>query len=218
MYVNQTFKSDADNAWAFVKARGFGTLVAIDNGMPVASPLPFEVIEATDGAYPTLRMHVAKPNPLHRIIAASPNVLLTVAGADAYVSPDWYSAPDQVPTWNYMAVHLNGTARILSSEETHAHVEGLSLAFENRLKPKKPWSTSKMTPQKLEAMLRAIVPLEVRIDRLDASFKLSQNKPEADRAEVARMLGWRGGWNESAVSEAMQQRSSDASQRKRSVG
>lgn len=202
MYVNPDFKGDEATAWRFVKERGFGTFVAVDNGRPVASPLPFVVIDGV-GEAPRLRMHVARPDPLHGVIAQSPHVLITISGADAYVSPDWHRAEHQVPTWNYIAVHLEGTARVLPPEETLEHVEALSQAFERRLLPKKPWSTSKMPEMELSAMLRAIVALEVRVERMDASFELSQNKAIADRIEVARMLDWRGGWNESAICEAM---------------
>jgi transcriptional regulator len=201
MYINPAFKTDADSAWAFVRARGFGTVVAVDAGSPVGAHVPL-LVASRDGT-PTLEFHVARANPLHRVIAASPQVLVVVAGPDAYISPDWYVSSDQVPTWNYMAAHIRGQATLIGPGEAHAHVEALSLAFEERLRPKKPWSTSKMSARKLEAMLAAIVPIRVVVESIECSFKLSQNKSEADRLETARMLDWRGGAGERGVAAAM---------------
>lgn len=204
MYVHPAFKSDEDAAWGFVEARGFGAVVAIDAGKPVASHVPLLVERGADGM--RVQFHVARVNPLHEIIARTPQVLVTVSGPDAYISPDWYVSRDQVPTWNYVSVHLNGPARVLPPEAALAHVEALSLKFEAWLAPKKPWSTTKMPEKKLAAMLRAIVPIEIAVESIEASWKLGQHKTQADQYEVARMLEWRGDWNGRAMAEMMKQR------------
>ncbi|MDX2155681.1 MAG: FMN-binding negative transcriptional regulator [Hyphomicrobiaceae bacterium] len=201
MYVNPAFRTEDEDAWAYVIARGFGAVVAHDQGQPVASQVPLLVTER-DGRK-RIEFHVARPNPLHEVVARSPRVLVVVSGPDAYISPDWYASEDQVPTWNYLAAHITGQARPLPPAETLDHVERMSLHFEERLRPKKPWSTSKMTPRKREAMLRAIVAMEIEVEGIQASTKLGQNKGLADRMEAARMLAWRGGWAETAVAEAM---------------
>jgi transcriptional regulator len=201
MYVPPVFKTDDDTAWAFVEARGFGTVVAIDGVKPVAAHLPF-LIDRT-GPTPRLEAHVARANPLHEIIARNPSVLITVMGPDAYISPDWYIADDQVPTWTYVSVHLTGTARILSREQTLAHSDRLSSQFESQLAPKPPWTSAKMTPAKREAMLSAIVAFEIEITGLEAQWKLAQHKPRADRHEVIRMLQWRGDRGSDAIAEQM---------------
>ncbi len=201
MYVNAAFTTEDNAAWDFVAERGFGTVVAIDNGVPTAAQVPLLV--TGEGSARKIEFHVARANPLQRIIAASPNVLVTVAGPDAYISPDWYVSAGQVPTWNYIAAHLTGIAAAMPAERAHAHVEAMSLAFERRLLPKKPWSTSKMSPERREMMLRAIVPIEIAVTRIACSFKLGQNKSITDRIEAARMLDWRGGPGEQGVAEAM---------------
>lgn len=201
MYVNPSFTTDEDVAWAYVAERGFGAIVAMDDGSPMASQVPLLVTER-DGRR-CVEFHVARPNPLHKVIARDPKVLVIVSGPDAYISPDWYASPDQVPTWNYRAAHITGIARPMPHERAHEHVERMSLFFEQRLAPKKPWSTSKMTEAKLAMMLRGIVPIEVEVERIEASTKLGQNKSVADRMEAARMLAWRGGWGETAVAEEM---------------
>jgi transcriptional regulator len=201
MYVNPSFTTDEDTAWAYVAERGFGAVVAMADGTPTASQVPLFVTEA-DGRR-VVEFHVARPNPLHKVVVSNPKVLVIVSGPDAYISPDWYASADQVPTWNYRAAHITGIARPMPPERAHGHVERMSLFFEQRLAPKKPWSTSKMTAAKLTAMLRAIVPIEIEVERIEASTKLGQNKSIADRMEAARMLAWRGGWGEVAVAEAM---------------
>lgn len=201
MYVPPVFKTDDETAWAFVAARGFGTAIAVDAGKPVAAHLPF-LVDRT-GSTPRLEAHVARANPLHEILTRNPNVLITVMGPDAYVSPDWYIADDQVPTWTYVSVHLAGTARILTREHTLAHVDHLSAKFEAQLAPKPPWTSAKMTPAKRDAMLSAVVAFEIEITGLEAQWKLAQHKPRADRHEVIRMLKWRGDRNSESVAELM---------------
>ncbi|MGD9804653.1 MAG: FMN-binding negative transcriptional regulator [Hyphomicrobiaceae bacterium] len=201
MYVNPTFKTDEETAWAYVAERGFGAVIAIDDGIPTASQVPLLITEVEGRR--RIEFHVARVNRLHEVVARNPKVLVVVSGPDAYISPDWYASADQVPTWNYRAAHITGLARPMPPERAHEHVERMSLFFERRLAPKKPWSTSKMTDAKLRAMLRAIVPIEIEVEQLEASTKLGQNKSVADRMEAARMLAWRGGWGETAVAEAM---------------
>ncbi len=203
MYVNPAFKTSDDTAWEYVTERGFGSVIAIDDGMPVASQVPLLV--KCDGDRRMIEFHVARPNPLHQVVSRNPRVLVVVSGPDAYISPDWYTSSDQVPTWNYLAAHITGLARPMPAERALAHVEAMSLFFEDRLRPKKPWSTSKMTEAKRQMMLRAIVPMEIEVERIEASTKLSQNKSVSDRMEAARMLAWRGGWNETALSVAMRE-------------
>ena len=201
MYVNAAFKTDEAAAWDFVRERGFGAIVAIDQGTPVSAHVPLLV--TGDGPKRRVEFHVARANPLHQIIAASPRVLLTVTGPDAYISPDWYVSADQVPTWNYVAAHLTGTARIMAPEQALDHVDRMSLSFEQRLLPKKPWSTAKMTAQRRAMMLAAIVPIEIEVERIACAFKLSQNKSLTDRMEAARMLDWRGSPAERGTAQAM---------------
>lgn len=201
MYVNPAFRTSDAAAWAYVVERGFGSVVGIDDGLPVAAQVPLLV--KRDGEKRTIEFHVARPNPLHQVVARNPRVLIIVSGPDAYISPDWYTSADQVPTWNYLAAHITGLAKPMPAERALNHVEAMNLFFEDRLRPKKPWSTSKMTEARRQMMLRAIVPMEVEVERIEASTKLGQNKSISDRMEAARMLAWRGGWGETAVADAM---------------
>src|SRR5207302_7329092 len=149
MYTPPPFKSDRAASLAFAEERGFGLACAWDGKKPVASSLPFYLTSANDGT-PRAAFHVARHNPLVKLADGTSSWLMTVNGADAYVSPDWYVSPDQVPTWLYQAVHLTGTVRQLSEHELGPHLEALSAKFEGWLAPKPPWMTSKMTAGRLD--------------------------------------------------------------------
>ncbi|HEX7924810.1 MAG TPA: FMN-binding negative transcriptional regulator [Bradyrhizobium sp.] len=186
MYTPPPFKPDRAASLGFAEARGFGIACAWDGGKPIASALPFYLTYAADGT-PRALFHVARHNPLVKLAHGSP-WLLAVNGADAYVSPDWYVSPDQVPTWLYQAVHLTGSVRTLSDEELAVQIDVLSAKFEERLLPKKPWVSGKMTAARLEAMKKAIVGFEMTVEEVEGSFKLNQHKSETDYAAVGNTL------------------------------
>lgn len=187
MYTPPMFKSDRAASLAFAQARGFGLACAWDGTKPIASSLPFYLTFADDGT-PHAAFHVARHNPLIKLADGTTSWLLAVSGADAYVSPDWYVSPDQVPTWLYQVVHLTGTVRTLSDDELAEQIETLSAKFEGRLLPKKPWVSSKMTAGRLEAMKKAIVGMVMTVDEIEGSFKLNQHKSDADYTALAEAL------------------------------
>lgn len=191
MYTPPPFKPDRAASLAFAEARGFGLVCAWDGAKPIASPLPFFLSFADDGT-PRALFHVARHNPLVKLAGGATPWLLAVNGADAYVSPDWYVSPDQVPTWLYQAVHLSGMVRALSDDELAEQIETLSAKFENRLLPKKPWLSSKMTAGRLDAMKKAIVGLEMTIEEIEGSFKLNQQKSDADYTAISNALASQG--------------------------
>jgi transcriptional regulator len=188
MYTPPMFKPDRAASLAFAEARGFGTACAWDGKKPIASLLPFYLTSANDGT-PQALFHLARHNPLIGLADGTTSWLLAVSGADAYVSPDWYVSPDQVPTWLYQAVHLTGTVRKLSDDELAHQIDTLSAKFENWLLPKKPWTSAKMTVARLDALKKAIVGLVMTVEEVEGSFKLNQHKSEADYAAVAGALG-----------------------------
>jgi transcriptional regulator len=187
MYTPPMFKPDRTASLGFAEARGFGTVCAWDGAKPIASSLPFYLFYADDGT-PHAAFHVARGNALIGLADGKSSWLMAVNGADAYISPDWYASPDQVPTWLYQAVHLTGTVRRLSDAELSSHLDALSAKFESWLAPKPPWTSSKMTAGRLDAMKKAIVGLEMTVEEVEGSFKLNQHKSETDYAAVAAAL------------------------------
>jgi len=202
MYTPPPFKPDRAASLAFAEARGFGTVCAWDGKKPIASPLPFYLSFANDGT-PQALFHLARHNPLINLADGASSWLLAVNGADAYVSPDWYVSPDQVPTWLYQAVHLTGVVRKLSDEELAVQVDTLSAKFEDWLLPKKPWTSSKMTAGRLEAMKKAIVGLEMTVEEVEGSFKLNQHKSETDYAAIAGSLASQTGAGSQQIAQLM---------------
>src|SRR5580692_6786133 len=187
MYTPPMFKPDRAASLAFAQSRGFGLVCAWDGARPIASSLPFYLTFADDGT-PRAAFHVARHNPLVKLAGGTTSWLLAVGGADAYVSPDWYVSPDQVPTWLYQAVHLTGTVRTLSDDELAEQIDTLSAKFEDWLLPKKPWTSSKMTVARLDTLKKAIVGLVMTVEEVEGSFKLNQHKSDADHAAIASAL------------------------------
>jgi transcriptional regulator len=187
MYTPPMFKPDRAASLGFAEARGFGTVCAWDGTKPIASSLPFYLGYAADGT-PHAAFHVARGNALIGLADGKSSWLMAVNGADAYISPDWYASPDQVPTWLYQAVHLTGTVRRLSDAELSSHLDALSAKFESWLAPKPPWTSSKMTTGRLDAMKKAIVGLVMTVEEVEGSFKLNQHKSDVDHAAIASAL------------------------------
>ena len=187
MYTPPMFKPDRAASLAWAQARGFATITAWDGRNPVASPLPFQLSYSDDGA-PIAAFHVARQNPLANLADGKSRWLIAVTGAHAYVSADWYVSADQVPTWLYQAVHLTGSVRMLSGDELARHLDELSANFEAFLAPKSPWTVSKMTPGRLDALKKGIVGLVMSVEQIEASFKLNQHKSDIDHVAVATAL------------------------------
>lgn len=171
---------------AFTQELGFGQLfVTIPDG-PRVTHLPF--IWHDDEH---IRFHIARGNSMTRHIEGVLG-LLVVNGPDAYISPDWYGLDNQVPTWNYIAVELEGMLRKLDDNELADQVNYLSNEQEKRLKPKPVWTSAKMAEGYFDKMLAAIVGFEMRIAEWRGTLKLGQNKNEAARDSVAHQLETQG--------------------------
>jgi transcriptional regulator len=204
MYTPPLFKQDRTASLSFAEERGFGLVCAWNGARPIASSLPFYLSHSDDGGLQAL-FHVARGNPLAALADGVMSWLLAIAGPDAYVSADWYISPDQVPTWLYQSVHLTGPVRVLSDGELSVQIDALSAKFENWLLPKKPWTSAKMTPARLEAMKKAIIGLVMTVEEVEGSFKLNQHKSEADYAAVAGALEGRPDTGSQKIADLMRQ-------------
>lgn len=176
MHPNATFRSEPDaRARAFAAERGFGVLCLSAAPRPLLAHIPFRL----EGD--VVELHLMRSNPVARAIAATPQpAVLAVSGPDAYVSPDWYGVADQVPTWNYVAVHLSGQLSRQPDTELRPLLDRLSDHFEGQLAPKPPWTSAKMSPGVMDRMMRMLVPCRLTVDQVDSTWKLGQNKsPEA---------------------------------------
>lgn len=123
--------------------------------------------------------HVARRNRIADHLMNRP-VLISIAGRDAYQSANWYVSDNQVPTWHYETVEIEGMARPLTDDGLVALLDGLSERHEGRLSPEKPWTRAKMGPGKFEAMLKAIIGFEVDPVNIRGTRKFNQHKPADD--------------------------------------
>jgi transcriptional regulator len=127
-----------------------------------------------------LRFHVSRGNRAAASLDGA-RALVSCLGPDAYVSPDWYGTADQVPTWNYQSVEIEGPLRRLSNAELVDQLDALSAEHEARLAPKPQWTRAKMSPGRFEAMTGAIAGYELTIEEIRGTNKLGQNKRLAER-------------------------------------
>ena len=180
MHPNRAFHwADEEAMRAFVAEVSFAT-ICVDGPAVVHAPV---VITDPD----RLLFHVSRANPAAARLEGA-RAIASVMGPDTYVSPDWYGSADQVPTWNYLAVEVEGPLRRLEEPELAELLDMLSAEHEARLAPKPVWTRGKMSPGRFEAMLKAIVGFEMRIEALRGTRKLGQNKKETDRIGAADAL------------------------------
>ena len=181
MYIPKHFEvTDEEEIVRFIEANSFGQLISMHEGAIVSSHMPF-VLDASSN---TLLAHLAKANPQWQQINDQ-NVLVTLQGDHAYVSPNWYESAG-VPTWNYQAVHIEGIARSFTDPEKLARVVDTLTQQHESCYPN-PWLVNYEA-----SMLRGIVGVEVTIASIQCKFKLSQNRSRADQSNVKRKLAESG--------------------------
>ncbi len=202
MHPNPAFrKTEIARAVAFARSRSFGILSVNGDAGPIAAHIPFDLTEDGSMAF----LHLARSNPIIRAGLPMP-ALIAVSGPDAYISPDWYGTPDQVPTWNYIAVHLRGTLTALPPESLRDHLDSVSAHMEAMVPGKRPWTTAKMTPDVMDRMMRMILPFRLDITAVESTWKLNQNKTADQRAGAARgIAGTPLGLSAAAIAQMLAQ-------------
>jgi transcriptional regulator len=177
---------DAAALHALMRDHPLATLVTQQGGGVTADAIPLEF----DAPSHTLRGHVARANPLWREAAGQP-VLAVFNGPQAYITPSWYPSKATthkvVPTWNYTLVHAHGLLRVVDDAPwLHALVTGLTTHHEAPRAA--PWAVADAPDDYVQQMLRAIVGIEIPVDRLIGKWKISQNRSDEDRLGVAAGL------------------------------
>lgn len=180
MHPNRTFHwQDRKAMLGFVADVTFAHIFAATPDGPRVAHGPVLVTPAGN-----LRFHLARSNGLARHLDGL-TALASIAGPDAYISPDWYGSDDQVPTWNYMTVEAEGRVQRLPEADLVMLLDDLSAAHEARLLPKKPWTRTKMTPGRFDGMLKAIDAYELSVEALRGTAKMGQNKSVAEMHNAA---------------------------------
>jgi transcriptional regulator len=178
MYVPTHFAPDDEAVHELLSHHGAADLVTAGRDGLEATMLPF-IYDRERG---TLQGHFARNNDHWRRVDGQ-EALVIVRGPDAYVTPEWYASKAEhgrvVPTWNYVVAHVHGTVTIHDDPVWLADLVRRLTDHHEAGRPA-PWSVDDAPERFVEGQLRAIVGLEVAIRRIDAKFKLSQNRPEAD--------------------------------------
>ncbi|WNJ87885.1 FMN-binding negative transcriptional regulator [Bosea sp. 685] len=195
MYVPPHFDvSRLETLCDFIDNNALGVLVTHGKSGLDANHIPFE-LNRTQGPHGVLHCHVARNNPVWQDIASGDEVLVVFRAADAYISPQWYPSKHdfhkQVPTWNYLVVHAHGRVTIRDDER---YVRGMvaRLTRTHEASQPVPWKMTDAPKDFIDAMLKAIVGIEIEITRLVGKFKLSQNKEERDIRGAGENLVERG--------------------------
>jgi transcriptional regulator len=171
-----------------IRANGFATLVTQTEDGLIASHVPL-LIDAARGQYGTLIGHLARPNP-----QAKPPIgeaLAIFPGENGYITPAYYPTKRQtgkvVPTWNYIAIHAYGPLRFI---EDKAGLLDIVTHLTNRHEASSavPWAVTDAPADFVQTMLNGIIGFEIAITRLQGKWKMSQNRPEADRTGVENGL------------------------------
>lgn len=202
MYVPRfNAMDDGDEIRRLVQSVGSAQLVTVgDDGYPAATLLPV----VWDGD--RLVLHMARANPHWRSIADGAPALAVVTGPEAYVSAAWYPSKAEhgrvVPTWNYSAVHVTGRATV-HHDPAWLLDAVMRLTDTHEQRRSAPWTVTDAPERYVEKQLRAIVGIEVAVERVEGKAKLSQNRDDADHAGVVEGLRREGGAREHLVADAM---------------
>lgn len=204
MYLPPHFAAtDPEALHQLMQTHPLGALITHGERGLDADHLPFE-FDAGEGEHGVLRAHVARNNPLWQAVTDGQEVLVIFRAADGYVSPNWYPSKQehhkQVPTWNYAVVHAHGRIRVRDDARFVRRLLASLTRVHEAAEPA-PWKMADAPRDYLEAMVAAVVGIEVEISELVGKFKLSQNKEGADRQGAIDALQAKG---KLALAEAMQ--------------
>ena len=195
MYIPKQFEeTDVGVLHQLILTHPLGALVTLTHHGLDANHIPL-LVRAEPAPFGTLHGHIARANPLWRDFSRDVEALVIFQGPDTYISPSWYPSKSEhrkvVPTWNYVVVHVHGYMRIIDDPVwMRAHLEELVTACEAG-RPV-PWKVTDAPAEYIEKMVRAVVGLEIPIQRLIGKWKVSQNRTDRDREGVIEGLGNEG--------------------------
>ena len=187
MHPNAAFRLDDRNLHEMlVEQIGFGMVFAETPDGPRVAHTPIH--STGDGA---MQFHLANGNALTRHLPGA-TALIVVNGPDAYVSPRWYEEEGQVPTWNYVALEMEGRVRKMEAEGLADLLGAIGARNEGRLAGSNPWRPEQVPPDRWQKLFRGITGFEMEVKAWRPTFKLSQNKSDEDRERVADALENKG--------------------------
>ena len=198
MYIPKAFlNTDQFEILSFIKKYSFGTIITVDEGKPIATHLPFLVVEQDEKMF--LKSHFASVNPQAKSLEGQ-EILVIFTEPHAYVSPKFYEKKQNVPTWNYLAVHIYGGAKIIEDEA--GKLELLEKTIQNYEEEYlKQWNNLALD-YKLK-MLKGITAFEIEVSDIQAKKKLSQNKTVIEQQNIIKAFENSADSNENQIAEYM---------------
>lgn len=188
MYIPKLFH---EGNWPAIKQvieeNSFTTVVSCSAGLPIATHVPLRLVESADGTA-KLQGHMAKANQHWPLFEHDARSLVIFSGPHSYVSPRWYDHVN-VPTWNYIAVHVYGKPRLVTIEkELHELLKGLVDRYEGDTEGEQRYTIEGLPDDFLQSQMKGIVGFEILVDEVQASFKLSQNRDQKNYENVIAEL------------------------------
>ena len=198
MYTPKLYREeDRSKILSFLQENEFVTLVCHDGRRPVASHLLVEVIE--EGERLLIDGHMSRANPLWKTFESNPEVLVIFQGPHTYISPTWYNHVN-VPTWNYQAVHVYGTPRLVTEyQEAYQLLKRLI----DRHERSGHYKMESLPDDFVEKEIRGIMAFQIEVTRIEANYKLSQNRNDEDYWNIVTHLENREDELSHGVAEAM---------------
>jgi len=198
MYISKLYREeDRGKILEFLKQNEFATLVTYDGEKPTASHLLMEVME--NGEWLFVNGHMSRANPLWKTFENNPEVLVIFQGPHTYISPTWYNHVN-VPTWNYQAVHVYGSPRIVTD---HAETYDLLKKLIDRHEAERQYKLETLPQDFVEKEMKGIVAFQIEVTRIEANYKLSQNRNDEDYHNIVSRLEERDDEMSHGVADAM---------------
>ena len=205
MYVPEIFQeTDISYLFEFVKKVGFGMLVSSDEAFPVATHIPLEIEKNDSGGF-LISGHLAKANSHWKLLQGGESVLAVFVGPDAYVSCSWYDH-ENVPTWDYVAVHVYGKPIIVTDRETLL-LDLKKLVDRYEMQGGLPFRLESLSEEFIDTYIGEIVGIRINVEKFEGSFKLSQNRDRSNLTNIINKLEERGGHNNIEVAKLIKEKS-----------
>ena len=197
MYISKLNKNEnAESLLEFIRANGFAILISTVDGKPWASHIP--LLLSDDGT--KLSGHIARGNKQWKEWNTESEILSIFSGPHTYISSSWYDH-ENVPTWNYIAVHVYGKLKILSEEELLQSLKSLTDKYERQ--SEKPVAVERMDPKYVKSQMLGIVGFEIEITKIEGAYKLSQNRDAKNHENIIAELEKRNDPASGAIADEM---------------
>lgn len=183
VYIPKQYRMKNEEAVQIMKSNPFALMITVDVHRPMATHIPLEIREDEGKIYAT--GHIAYGNKQKKTLDNNSDVLLIFQGQHAYISSSWYQC-EEVPTWDYLAVHAYGSARVITEDELISSLDTMLNHYESHPENGRTWET--FDPELLKSEMKGIVGFEIEITSIQAAAKMSQNRNDTDYKAIITEL------------------------------